>query len=104
MSRGLQVFRQTDITKAIRAAQNAGLVVQRFEVDRAGKIVVLAGGAAAREAPLEPPGDGPNEWDAVRGDGGCHQGVTATKPHMAGRSTTLAAPESRRGACMTILV
>jgi hypothetical protein len=45
MSRGLQVFRQTDITKAIKAAQNAGLDVHRFEIDRAGKIVVLAGRA-----------------------------------------------------------
>jgi hypothetical protein len=48
MSRGLQVFRQTDITKAIRAAQNAGLDVHRFEIDRAGKIVVLAGKAEDR--------------------------------------------------------
>jgi hypothetical protein len=48
MSRGLQVFRQTDITKAIRAAQKAGLDVHRFEIDRAGKIVVLADKAANR--------------------------------------------------------
>ena len=48
MSRGLQVFRQTDITKAIRAAQKAGLDVHRFEIDRAGKIVVLADKEANR--------------------------------------------------------
>jgi hypothetical protein len=41
MSRGLQVFRQTDVAKAIKAAQNAGLDVQRFEIDRAGKIVIV---------------------------------------------------------------
>jgi hypothetical protein len=32
MSRGLQIFRQTDVAKAIKAAQNAGLDVQRFEI------------------------------------------------------------------------
>jgi hypothetical protein len=43
MSRGIQAFKQTDITKAIRGAQNAGLDVHRFEIDRAGKIVIIAG-------------------------------------------------------------
>jgi hypothetical protein len=47
MSRGIQMFKQTDVTKAIRGAQNAGLSVQRFEIDRAGKIVVTAGQAEA---------------------------------------------------------
>ncbi len=55
MSRGLQVFRQTDITKAIRAAQKAGLDVQRFEIDRAGKIVVIADRAAVAQADLVGP-------------------------------------------------
>jgi hypothetical protein len=63
MSRGLQVFRQTDVTKAIKAAQNADLDVQRFEIDRSGKIVVFAGRAAA---PIGlPPGTEPKEWDNV---------------------------------------
>jgi hypothetical protein len=48
MSRGVQAFKQTDVTKAIRAAQKAGLIVQRFEIDRAGKIMVLAGAAENR--------------------------------------------------------
>jgi hypothetical protein len=43
MSRAAQVFRQADVTKAIKGAQNAGLDVHRFEIDRTGKIVVLAG-------------------------------------------------------------
>jgi hypothetical protein len=42
MSRGIQAVKQTDVTKAIRAAQDAGLDVRRFEIDRAGKIVVIA--------------------------------------------------------------
>ena len=53
MSRGLQVFRQTDITKAIRAAQKAGLDVHRFEIDRAGKIVIITD-KAANHADIEP--------------------------------------------------
>jgi hypothetical protein len=42
MSRAAQIFRQTDVAKALRAAQNAGLDVWRFEIDRAGKITVIA--------------------------------------------------------------
>jgi hypothetical protein len=42
MSRGVQMFKQTDVTKAIKGAQNAGLDVQRFEIDKAGTIVVIA--------------------------------------------------------------
>jgi hypothetical protein len=53
MSRGFQIFRQTDVTKAIKAAQNAGLNVRRFEIDRTGKIVVLAG-RAEDPADIEP--------------------------------------------------
>jgi hypothetical protein len=41
MSRGVQAFKQTDVTKAARAAVNAGLAVHRIEIDRAGKIVVF---------------------------------------------------------------
>jgi superfamily II DNA or RNA helicase len=45
MSRGAQAFKQTDVTKAIKGARNAGLNVQRFEIDRSGKIVVIASNA-----------------------------------------------------------
>jgi hypothetical protein len=43
MSRGPQSFRQTDVTKAIRAAMQAGLPVARVEVSRDGRIIVIAG-------------------------------------------------------------
>jgi hypothetical protein len=46
MSRGVQAFKQTDIVKALRSAQSAGLDVHRLEIDRAGKIVVIASKAA----------------------------------------------------------
>jgi hypothetical protein len=48
MSRGIQVFKQTDVTKAIKGAQNAALDVCRFEIDRAGKIALVS---ASTEAP-----------------------------------------------------
>jgi hypothetical protein len=53
MSRGVQIFRQTDVLKAIMAALKAGLDVRRFEIDRAGKIVVLTDKAANR-SDIEP--------------------------------------------------
>jgi hypothetical protein len=53
MSRGVQTFKETDLTKAIRGAQKAGLNVHRFEIDRAGKIVVLAD-KAPNHADIEP--------------------------------------------------
>lgn len=50
MSRGVQGFKQTDVAKAIRAALSAGLDIQRFEIDKAGKIVVTVGQVKAAEA------------------------------------------------------
>lgn len=43
MSRGPQRFRQVDVTKVLKAANAAGLDVKRVEIDRDGKIVVIAG-------------------------------------------------------------
>jgi hypothetical protein len=60
MSRGSQTFRQSDITKALKGAQNAGMEVQRVEIE-AGKIVVFAGKAYER-----PERRSVNEWDDVR--------------------------------------
>ncbi|MGY2986491.1 hypothetical protein ACVI1K_003838 [Bradyrhizobium sp. USDA 4508] len=44
MSRGPQTFRQADVTKALKGAVAAGIDVRRVEIDRDGKIVVVAGG------------------------------------------------------------
>ena len=60
MSRGVQSFRQGDVTKALKGAQNAGLEVQRIEIE-AGKIVVFAGRADQR-----PAGPLVTGWDEVR--------------------------------------
>lgn len=59
MSRGVQTFRQGDVTKAIKATVVAGLTVQRVEIDRDGKIVVIIGTAELNAA-------NDNEWDSVQ--------------------------------------
>jgi hypothetical protein len=43
MSRGAQRFTQSDITRAPKGAADAGLNVQRVEIERDGKIVVFTG-------------------------------------------------------------
>jgi hypothetical protein len=41
MGRGQLAFKQRDLTRALRAAAKAGQPVQRFEIDREGKIVLV---------------------------------------------------------------
>lgn len=48
-------FRQADITRALKAAQAAGIEDVRVEVETDGKIVILAGRLAKAGAP--------NPWD-----------------------------------------
>ena len=62
MSRSAQSFKQVDVTKALKAAERAGVEVQRFEIEPiTGKIVVYAG------KPDEPRNaKSGNEWDAVQ--------------------------------------
>lgn len=47
MSRGPSTFRQTDVTRAIKAAKAAGVDVSRIEIGPNGRIVITAG-------PVEP--------------------------------------------------
>jgi hypothetical protein len=60
MSRGVQAFRQTDVTKALKATVSAGLSVRRVEIDREGKIVVVIG-----EPDVGAANDN-NEWHSVQ--------------------------------------
>ena len=39
----MKSFRQRDMTRAIKAARLAGLAVERVEVDKDGKIIVVTG-------------------------------------------------------------
>lgn len=57
MARGAQTFKQADVTKAVKGAVAAGIEVARVEIDRDGKIVLIAG---------QPPSPTQNEWDAVK--------------------------------------
>ena len=43
MPRGTLKFTEGDVTRAVRGAVMAGLNVQRYEIDREGKIVVFTG-------------------------------------------------------------
>jgi hypothetical protein len=45
MSHGQQTFKKRDVTRAVRAVQDAGEKVQRVEVDKEGKIIVTVGEA-----------------------------------------------------------
>jgi len=62
MSRGQQSFKQSDVTKALKAAVKAGIAVARVEIDN-GKIAIVA---ATPEDVVN--GDKPekNEWDQVQ--------------------------------------
>jgi|HubBroStandDraft_6_1064221.scaffolds.fasta_scaffold2399177_2 hypothetical protein len=60
MPRGACTFRQSDVTKAVKGVVAAGVEVARVEVDRDGRIVVVAGKPALAQAMA-----GENEWDQV---------------------------------------
>jgi hypothetical protein len=62
MSRGSLSFKQTDITRAVKAVVAAGVGVARVEIEKDGKITVVAGN------PTETVGKGDserNEWDVT---------------------------------------
>lgn len=58
MARGACTFKQQDVTRALKATQAAGLNVQRIEIDKNGKIVVVT-----REIIDQGPQPQGNEWD-----------------------------------------
>jgi hypothetical protein len=61
MSRAPRTFKQTDVTRMVKAVAAAGVEIARVEVDRGGKIVIIAGkpGEAIDTA------NGENEWDRL---------------------------------------
>jgi hypothetical protein len=55
------MFRQTDLTRALRGARAAGVEVAQVEIDKDGRIIVVAA------KPKEDSGGGEqNEWDAIK--------------------------------------
>jgi hypothetical protein len=61
MSRAPSTFRQQDITKAVKAVTAAGVDIARVEIDKSGKITIIAAGTDPHKA-FAPRG---NEWDTV---------------------------------------
>ncbi len=53
MPRGPGVFKQSDVTRALRGAVNAGIDVGRFEIAKDGRIIVVASSAMSSSAPLD---------------------------------------------------
>jgi hypothetical protein len=63
MARGRCTFKQTDATRAARAVIAAGLEVQRVEIDRDGKIIVVTEKSETTAAEIV---GGINEWDNLK--------------------------------------
>jgi hypothetical protein len=61
MARGQCTFKQGDVTKAVKAVVAAGVAVARVEVDKDGRIVVIAG----KSVPDDGASSDRNEWDAA---------------------------------------
>jgi hypothetical protein len=57
MARSQAMFRQGDVTRAVRAVVAAGQAVARVEIDPNGKIVIVTTGEIERREA--------NEWDRV---------------------------------------
>jgi hypothetical protein len=57
MARGRVAFKERDLARALRAAQKSGVPMQRIEIDREGRIVMIPG-TPSTAAPAEH-----NPWD-----------------------------------------
>jgi hypothetical protein len=53
MSRRPNTFRQTDLTRAIKAVRNAGVEVARAEIAKDGQIIIIVGDTAGSSAGIE---------------------------------------------------
>ena len=54
-------FKLSEIERAVRATRKAGLTIARVEVDRAGRIAVVAG----EPTPASDGNKNPNPWDQI---------------------------------------
>jgi DNA-binding MarR family transcriptional regulator len=60
MSRGQQTFKQSDVTRALKATVKAGIPVGRVEIDKDGRIVIVT---ARPEDAADARKSEKNEWD-----------------------------------------
>jgi transcription initiation factor IIE alpha subunit len=63
MGRQHCMFKKRDVRRAIEAFREAGLAIARVEIDKDGKIIVIAG------KPQDATTTGNNEWDEVTTNG-----------------------------------
>jgi hypothetical protein len=61
MSRRQAAFRQSDVTKALKAMIAAGLPVAGVKVSAQGEIEIVTGDERAQDSPAQ----GGNEWDRL---------------------------------------
>jgi hypothetical protein len=61
MARAPSTFRQQEVTRAVKAVTAAGVHIARVEIDKAGKIVIIAAGATTEDD--KPTADTSSEWD-----------------------------------------
>jgi hypothetical protein len=61
MPRAPSTFRQRDVTRAVKAVTAAGVGIARVEIDREGRIIIIA--ASTSQTPEQ--GGEANEWDSV---------------------------------------
>jgi hypothetical protein len=57
-------FRQSDVTRALRAAKAAGLHVTRCEIDSAGKITIVSGEVSIQTTPAASAERALADWEA----------------------------------------
>jgi hypothetical protein len=53
MSRAPSAFRQKDVTRAVKAVAAAGVSIARVEIDKTGKITIIAAAAVKPENDLD---------------------------------------------------
>jgi hypothetical protein len=70
MPRSPSTFRQTDLTRAIKAARNAGVGVARAEIAKDGKIIIIIGETCEANADIElTPDDELERWRKKKNEG-----------------------------------
>ena len=62
MARTPAAFRQADVTRAVRAVVAAGVGIARVEIDKIGKIVIVAADATSGQLGESTEA---NEWDRI---------------------------------------
>lgn len=62
MARSPSTFRRADVTRAVKGVVAAGVGIARVEIDKIGKIVIVAADATSGQLGESTEG---NEWDRV---------------------------------------